>query len=307
MPVDRKGKADMSYTTIEQARKGLKPDILKAALEGEHLNPEDALSKIAAGHAVIPANNSRHLKKPCIIGGGSRIKVNANIGSSMDHESMEEEIEKLKTAVAHGADTVMDLSTGRAWKSILHRITSQSPLPVGTVPVYQVFGIAMEEGREVADVSPDEIFSAVEDHCRAGVDYLTLHCGVTRRSVDLVRKQGRKMGMVSRGGSLMAEWMEKRGEENPLYSDFDRLTEILRAYDVTYSLGDGLRPGCIADAGDRGQIEELVSLGELQARALAAGVQTMIEGPGHVLKTCGYRRACAAEHPSMCWDQSSQT
>jgi len=282
MPVDRKGKADMSYTTIEQARKGLKPDILKAALEGEHLNPEDALSKIAAGHAVIPANNSRHLKKPCIIGGGSRIKVNANIGSSMDHESMEEEIEKLKTAVAHGADTVMDLSTGRAWKSILHRITSQSPLPVGTVPVYQVFGIAMEEGREVADVSPDEIFSAVEDHCRAGVDYLTLHCGVTRRSVDLVRKQGRKMGMVSRGGSLMAEWMEKRGEENPLYSDFDRLTEILRAYDVTYSLGDGLRPGCIADAGDRGQIEELVSLGELQARALSAGVQTMIEGPGHV-------------------------
>jgi phosphomethylpyrimidine synthase len=200
----------------------------------------------------------------------------------MDHESMDEEIEKLKTAVAHGADTVMDLSTGKAWKSILHRITGQSPVPVGTVPVYQVFGIAMEEGREVAQVSPEEIFSAVEDHCRAGVDYLTLHCGVTRRSVDLLRKQGRRMGMVSRGGSLMAEWMEKRGEENPLYARFDQLTEILREYDVTYSLGDGLRPGCIDDAGDRGQIEELISLGELQKRALAAGVQTMIEGPGHV-------------------------
>ena len=272
----------MSQTLIEQAGKGLIPDILVQALASEHLSTGDALEKIAAGHAVVPANNTRKLKKPCIIGGGSRIKVNANIGSSMDHESMEEEIGKLKTAVAYGADTVMDLSTGSKWKSILHGITARSPVPVGTVPVYQVFGIAMEEGREVADVSPDEIFSAVEDHCRAGVDYLTLHCGVTRRSVQLVKNQGRKLGIVSRGGSLMAEWMEKRCEENPLYSNFDRLTEILHSYDVTYSLGDGLRPGCLADAGDRGQIEELVTLGELQHRAFSAGVQTMIEGPGHV-------------------------
>ncbi len=272
----------MSETTIEKARRGRTPDTLEAALENEHLSTAEALELIASGRAVVPANRTRNIPRPCIIGGGSRIKVNANIGSSMDHESMEEEIEKLKTAVAHGADTVMDLSTGRAWKNILHRITGQSPVPVGTVPVYQVFGIAMEEGREVAQVSPEEIFSAVEDHCRAGVDYLTLHCGVTRRSVDLLRKQGRRMGMVSRGGSLMAEWMEKRGEENPLYARFDQLTEILREYDVTYSLGDGLRPGCIDDAGDRGQIEELISLGELQKRALAAGVQTMIEGPGHV-------------------------
>lgn len=282
MPVDTNGKAYMSDTLIEQAGKGHIPDILRRALAGEHLSAEDALARIAAGHAVIPGNNTKEVKKPCIIGGGSRIKVNANIGSSMDHESMDEEMEKLKTAVAYGADTVMDLSTGRAWRSILHRITKQSPVPVGTVPVYQVFGIAMEEGREVADVSADEIFSAVEDHCVAGVDYLTLHCGVTRRSVKLVREQGRKLGIVSRGGSLMAEWMEKRGEENPLYSGFDRLTEILHRYDVTYSLGDGLRPGCLSDAGDRGQIEELISLGELQSRALAAGVQTMIEGPGHV-------------------------
>jgi phosphomethylpyrimidine synthase len=272
----------MSQTTIEMAREGLLPEVLEKALEGEHLSPMDALAEIAAGHAVIPANRNRKVKRPCIIGGGSRIKVNANIGSSMDHESMDEEMEKLRTAVAHGADTVMDLSTGRAWKDILSRITSRSPVPVGTVPVYQVFGMAMEEGREVADVSADEIFSAVEDHCRAGVDYLTLHCGVTRRSVELVRKQGRKLGIVSRGGSLMAEWMERRGEENPLYSQFDRLTAILRESDATYSLGDGLRPGCLADAGDRGQIEELVTLGELQSRALSAGVQTMIEGPGHV-------------------------
>ncbi len=272
----------MANNVIDMAREGIAPEHLEKVLENEHLSVPETLSLIAAGHAVIPANNTRNLKKPCLIGGGSRIKVNANIGSSMDRESMDDEIEKLKTAVASGADTVMDLSTGPAWETILHEITRRSPVPVGTVPVYQVFGIAMEKGREVADVSPDEIFSAVEDHCKAGVDYLTLHCGVTRRSVDLLRKQGRKMGIVSRGGSLMAEWMEKRKEENPLYSGFDRLSEILRAYDVTYSLGDGLRPGCIADAGDRGQIEELVTLGELQSKALSAGVQTMIEGPGHV-------------------------
>jgi len=272
----------MSNTIIEQARIGKADNAVRLALEEEHLSIDEALWKIAAGHAVVPANKIRTFSRPCIIGGGSKIKVNANIGSSMDHESMEEELEKLKMAVSSGAHTVMDLSTGPAWKSILDRITALSPIPLGTVPVYQVFGVAMDKGRDVSDVSPEEIFTAVEDHCRAGVDYLTLHCGVTRRSVSLLRSQGRKMGIVSRGGSLLAEWMEKRGEENPLYTGFDRLTEILHEYDATYSLGDGLRPGCLADAGDRGQIEELITLGELQKRALSKGVQTMIEGPGHV-------------------------
>ncbi|RKZ03002.1 phosphomethylpyrimidine synthase [Candidatus Fermentibacteria bacterium] len=272
----------MSNTIIEQARRGKADSAVLLALRDESLRVEDALREIAAGHAVVPANNTRKISSPCIIGGGSRIKINANIGSSMDHESVKEELEKLKMAVSSGAHTVMDLSTGTGWKTILKGITAASPVPLGTVPVYQVFGVAMDDGRDVADVSAEEIFSAVEDHCKAGVDYLTLHCGVTRRSVALLREQGRRMGIVSRGGSLMAEWMEKRGEENPLYSGFNRLTEILREYDVTFSLGDGLRPGCIADAGDRGQIEELVSLGELQKKALAADVQTMIEGPGHV-------------------------
>ena len=272
----------MSKNILENARKGIATNAVRLALETEHISTEDALKKIAAGHAVVPANNIRNVAKPCLIGGGSRIKVNANIGSSMDHESMVEELDKLKMAVSNGADTVMDLSTGTGWKTILDGITKASPVPLGTVPVYQVFGVAMDNGREVADVTKEEIFSAVEDHCKAGVDYLTLHCGVTRRSVALLKEQGRKMGIVSRGGSLMAEWMEKRGEENPLYTHFDRLSEILREYDVTYSLGDGLRPGCLADAGDRGQIEELISLGELQSKAFRAGVQTMIEGPGHV-------------------------
>jgi phosphomethylpyrimidine synthase len=269
-------------TTIEQSLKGIPADTLKKACETEHLTPDELAAAVSRGHAVVPANSLRNVAKPCAIGGGSRVKVNANIGSSRDLESLEQEMEKLKVAVACGTDTVMDLSTGPAWRDILTRILSRSPVPVGTVPLYQVFGEVMEKGGDVADVSPGEIFKAVEEHCRAGVDYLTLHCGVTRRAVDLLKSQGRRMGIVSRGGSLMAEWMEKRGEENPLYSGFNRLIEILRECDVTFSLGDGLRPGCLSDSGDAAQMEELVTLGELQRKSLSAGVQVMIEGPGHV-------------------------
>lgn len=269
-------------TIIEQTRNGAIPHTVRTACENEHLTPEELGSAVSLGHAVVPANTLRSFARPCAIGGGTRVKVNANIGSSRDLESLEQEMEKLKTAVACGADTVMDLSTGPAWREILSRILRRSPVPVGTVPLYQVFGEVLDGGGEVADVSPEAIFSAVEDHCRAGVDYLTLHCGVTRRTVSLLKSRGRRMGIVSRGGSLMAEWMEKRCQENPLYTGFDRLIEILRMHDVTFSLGDGLRPGCLSDAGDQAQMEELVTLGELQQRALSAGVQVMIEGPGHV-------------------------
>lgn len=269
-------------TILEEIRKGGTPDTVKKACETEHLTPEQLSRSIDLGHGIVPSNLLRNIVKPCVIGGGSRVKVNANIGSSHDLESMEQELLKLKTAVACGADTVMDLSTGPAWREILTQILSRSPVPVGTVPLYQVFGEVLEKGGDVGDVSPEEIFRAVEEHCRAGVDYLTLHCGVTRRSVALLKSRGRRMGIVSRGGSLMAEWMEKRAEENPLYSGFDRLIEILHRYDAVFSLGDGLRPGCVSDAGDTAQMEELVTLGELQQRSLAAGVQVMIEGPGHV-------------------------
>lgn len=267
-------------TTLEAIRAGSTPDTVARACE--HLTPAGLASAVALGHAVVPANRLHDLARPCAIGGGTRVKVNANIGSSRDLESLEQELLKLKTAVACGADTVMDLSTGPAWREILTRILQKSPVPIGTVPLYQVFGEVLEKGGDVADVSPDHIFQAVEDHCRAGVDYLTLHCGVTRRSVQLLKSRGRKMGIVSRGGSLMAEWMEKRGEENPLYSHFQRLISILHEYDAVFSLGDGLRPGCLSDAGDTAQMEELVTLGELQRISLAAGVQVMIEGPGHV-------------------------
>ncbi len=269
-------------TLIEAAKRGQAHETVErtAKLEGVPLG--HLVDGLADGTLVIPSNRSRKIQRPVAIGRGVTVKINANIGSSADRESAEDELEKLRVAVAYGAHTVMDLSTGPEWRSILERILKSSPVPLGTVPLYQIFGQAMREGRDVADVTEEEIFSAVEDHCRMGVDYLTLHCGVTARAIRLLRSQGRKLGIVSRGGSLMAEWMEKNGRENPLFEHFERLVEILHEYDVTFSLGDGLRPGCLADASDQAQIEELISLGELQRRSHGAGVQVMIEGPGHV-------------------------
>ncbi|MBD3278428.1 MAG: phosphomethylpyrimidine synthase ThiC [Candidatus Aegiribacteria sp.] len=269
-------------TIVEAAKKGIAADVVRRTSELEKVSADILVRGLARGTLIVPSNRTRELRRPIAIGEGVSVKINANIGSSEDLESSEGELEKLKVAVSHGAHTVMDLSTGPEWKSILGRILDRSPVPVGTVPLYQVFGQAMRDGRDCGDVTAEEIFAAVEDHCGMGVDYLTLHCGVTQRAVQLLKEQGRKLGIVSRGGSLMAEWMEKNGAENPLYSEFDRLIEILHEYDVTFSLGDGLRPGCLSDASDRAQIEELISLGELQSRSHSAGVQVMIEGPGHV-------------------------
>lgn len=269
-------------TVIEAAKNGKALETVGRTADLEGVDVAKLLDGLSDGTIVIPANNIHSIRRPIAIGRGMTIKINANIGSSEDLESAEAELEKLQIAVSYGAHTVMDLSTGPQWESILTRIMEMSPVPIGTVPLYQVFGEAMRAGRDVSDVSEDEIFSAVEDHCRMGVDYLTLHCGVTERALSLLKNQGRKLGIVSRGGSLLAEWMEKRGKENPLYEHFDRLIEILHEYDVTFSLGDGLRPGCLADASDQAQIEELISLGELQKLSHNAGVQVMIEGPGHV-------------------------
>lgn len=269
-------------TSIENALRGRSTDVIEAAAKIDECPADFLLQGLAEGTVVVPANNSRELRRPCAIGRGLSVKINANIGSSEDVDSIEGELEKLRTAVAFGSDTVMDLSTGASWRETLKQVIHDSPIPVGTVPLYEVFGKAVREGRAVPEVSEEEIFDAVEDHCRLGVDFLTLHCGVTRRAVKLLKDQGRMLGIVSRGGSLLAEWMAGNERENPLYEHFDRLIEILHAYDATFSLGDGLRPGCISDASDRAQIEELLTLGELQKRSHQAGVQVMIEGPGHV-------------------------
>jgi phosphomethylpyrimidine synthase len=272
----------MAATMIERARAGEMPPVTLDVASREGVAPELVRSGLASGRIVIPVSSVSGRAVACGVGAGLRVKVNANIGSSADLESMEIELEKLRTAVEFGADTVMDLSTGPRWREILARISADSPVPLGTVPLYQVFGEALDAGKDVAEVDPSAMLRAVEDHCRAGADFLTLHCGVTRRALALLVAQGRKLGIVSRGGALLAEWMRKRGAENPLYERFDDLIEILRTYDVTCSLGDGLRPGCLADASDRAQFEELITLGELQQRSLEAGVQVMIEGPGHV-------------------------
>lgn len=272
----------MAATIIEKARSGEITERMTLAAAAECVDPHLVRDGIASGTIVLLDSAISRRKRPCAVGSGLVVKVNANIGSSADLESVEAELAKLDAAVAYGADTVMDLSTGPAWREILGRISSKSPVPLGTVPLYQVFGEHIAAGREVPEVPAERMLEAVEEHCAAGVDFLTLHCGVTRRALGLLKAEGRKLGIVSRGGSLLAEWMEKRCEENPLFSRFDDLIEILRRYDAAFSLGDGLRPGCLADASDRAQIEELITLGELQQRALGAGVQVMIEGPGHV-------------------------
>jgi phosphomethylpyrimidine synthase len=272
----------MAATLIERARAGEVPEILASVAAAEGAGAEAVRSGVASGRIVVPVSSVSRRSKACGVGAGLRVKVNANIGSSADLESLDFELTKLRTAVECGADTVMDLSTGPRWREILASVSAGSPVPLGTVPLYQVFGEALDSGGDVAEVEPAAMLAAVEDHCRAGADFLTLHCGVTRRALALLVAQGRKLGIVSRGGALLAEWMTKRDAENPLYEQFDGLIEILHEYDVTFSLGDGLRPGCLADASDRAQFEELVTLGELQQRSLDAGVQVMIEGPGHV-------------------------
>lgn len=244
--------------------------------EDERLEPEFIRQGLANGTIVIP-KNINHDFRPIGIGKGLRTKVNANIGASGYHQFVEEEIEKLHVSVHYGADSVMDLSTGTDLDLIRETLISRSPLMLGTVPIYQV----ASEG-SILKMDPEELFAVIEKQAQQGVDYMTVHCGVTKETVKKLRGHQRIEGIVSRGGSLLAAYIEATGKENPLYEQFDRLCDIFARYDVTFSLGDGLRPGATGDASDRGQLAELLVLGELTARARAKGCQVMVEGPGHV-------------------------
>ena len=237
---------------------------------------------VAEGVVVVPANINHQGLRPCGIGRGLRTKVNANLGTSADCCSVDVELTKLHTALAAGADAVMDLSTGGDLSGIRRAIIAQCPLPLGSVPIYEAAVTAITSRGSVVNMTVDDIFEAIERHGQDGVDFITVHCGVTRRVLALLKAQGRVAGIVSRGGAFLAAWMLHHEKENPLYEYFDRLLTICRAYDMTLSLGDGLRPGALADATDRAQIEELVTLGELVRRSQDAGVQVMVEGPGHV-------------------------
>lgn len=266
---------------MQHALKGtITPEMIEVA-NHENVDATWLCNEIAAGRVVIPKNINRHFSARGI-GNGLRTKINANIGTSEKHCSLAEELEKMQVAVKYGADSLMDLSTGGDLHHTLHEIISTSPVMVGTVPIYSVATRLLADGRRIAELDPEELFAEIEYQAKAGVDFMTLHCGITKVSISFLENDPRTCGVVSRGGSLLKRWILDNNKENPLYEQYDRVLDICERYDVTISLGDGFRPGCGHDATDRGQIAELLVLGELVDRARARGVQVIVEGPGHV-------------------------
>jgi len=269
-------------TQLEAARKGVVTPEMEEVARQEGYTPQEILEGVAQGLIIIPKNKKHIHCKATGIGKGLKTKVNANIGTSSDVVDVEEELDKLRAALDAGTDAVMDLSTGGDLDAIRKMVVEASSVPVGTVPIYQAAIESRRSGQPVVEMSVDEIFGAIEKHAEDGVDFVTVHCGVTRETVARMEKEGRVLGVVSRGGAFLIAWMKYNNKENPLYEYYDRLLELAKEYDLTLSLGDGFRPGCLADATDRGQIQELIIVGELVQRAWDAGVQVMVEGPGHV-------------------------
>ena len=264
------GGAQDKMNLITKARKGIITGSVRKVARDEGIDPRRLSARVRQGHCII----LKH-KSPLGIGKGLSVKINSNIGTSPKHCDLAEELRKLDVSIRYGADTVMDLSTAmisETRKAVLKR----SSVPIGTVPIYQ----AIVERKGIEKVEADDIFYAVEKQLKEGISFITVHCGVTMKNVELAKK--RVTGIVSRGGSFLARWMKHNKAENPLYAEYDRLLEIAAKYDAVLSLGDGLRPGCIADATDKAQLHELRILGRLAKRALDYGVQSMIEGPGHV-------------------------
>jgi len=272
----------MLMTQMIEARAGRVTVQMQKVAEKEKKELELIRAGVAGGTVVVPANKNHLNLEPCGIGSGLKTKVNANIGTSPAFPDIDKELVKLTAALSAGADAVMDLSTGGDLDQLRRRILAVSPAAVGTVPVYQAAVEARERHGSIIGMTADELFAVIEKQAGDGVDFITVHCGVTMAVLDRLRQQSRITGIVSRGGAFLAGWMLHHGRENPLYEQYDRLLDMARRYDVTLSLGDGLRPGCLADATDRAQIQELIILGEMIERARAQGVQAMVEGPGHV-------------------------
>jgi phosphomethylpyrimidine synthase len=262
-------------TQIEEAAAGRITREMVLAAEQEPLGAAEIRRNVAAGNTVI-LKSSLHDCVPVAIGAGLKVKINANIGTSGFNADADREIEKLHAAIRYGADAVMDLSTGGDIRAMRRRILRECGVPVGTVPIYE----AIVRFQAAADVDEDALLESIRTHVEDGVDFITVHCGVTRSCIPLLAS--RIMGVVSRGGSFLVKWMLHHGKENPLFTRYDDILAMAKRYDVVLSLGDGLRPGCLADATDAAQIEELKTLGSLAARAREAGVQVMVEGPGHV-------------------------
>lgn len=269
-------------TQIELAKRDIISPQVKHVAEKEGVEVDFILQGLIDGTIIIPANPNHTNLSPCGIGKGIRTKVNTNIGTSSDFFDLNRELMKLQAAIDAGSDTVMDLSTGGDISNIRRAIIASSPLSVGTVPIYQAGIEAIEKHGAIVNMNVDEIFGVIEEQAKDGVDFMTLHCGVTQASIAKIKEQGRLTNIVSRGGAFHTGWMLHNEKENPLYQYYDRLLDLAQKYDFALSLGDGLRPGCIADATDRAQVEELIIIGELVKRAREADVQVMVEGPGHV-------------------------
>ena len=270
-------------TQMEYAREGIITEKMIMAAQDAGILPEILRDNIALGVAIICHNNLHKNGRPLAVGKGIRTRVNANIGTSKDDTSIDNELEKARVAVRAGTDALMDLSTGGPIDEIRAAIIAETDICVGSVPLYQAAcDTVVKQGKAIVDMTVDEIFAGIKKHLDDGVDFITVHCGVTRRTLELMDREGRIMEIVSRGGSFTCAWMEHNNAENPLYEYYDRLLELVKPYDATLSLGDGFRPGCLADATDRAQIHELILLGDLTQRAWDHGIQVMIEGPGHV-------------------------
>lgn len=269
-------------TQIESAKQGIITEAMKIVAADEHLEPETLRQLIAEGKVVIPANKNHKNLVPIGIGKNLKTKINANIGTSGDFDKIEDEFKKIDMVIRYQADTVMDLSTGGDVTRIRRALIDRSTIPFGNVPIYQMAKEIAGQGSAFVHMQPQQMLEYIEAQAEDGVDYMTIHAGLTRRAVDKLKLQGRKAGIVSRGGSITTGWMLHNDRENPFYEYFDKILEISNRYDVTLSLGDGLRPGCIADGTDWGQVEELLTLGQLVKRSRDAGVQVMVEGPGHL-------------------------
>ncbi len=269
-------------TQLELAKKGILSLQMKHVVKQEGISEDILLQNMADGTIVIPANLNHSNLVPCGIGKGLRIKINANLGVSPEYGTKDGELEKLQTAIQYGADTVMDLSIRSDIIPIRQAIIKASNVPVGTVPIYQAAIEAIDNSGAIVNMTVDDIFKVIEQQAKDGVDFMTVHCGVNQAAISRLQNQHRLTDVVSRGGAFLIGWILHNEKENPLYEHYDRLLDLARKFDITLSLGDGMRPGSTADATDRAQVEELVILGELVDRAREAGIQVMVEGPGHV-------------------------
>lgn len=269
-------------TQLERAKKGIITKEMKTAAAAESIDEEKLRQFVAEGKVVIPCNKNHKNLVPIGIGKGLRTKINANIGTSGDYDKLEDELKKVDMVIKHKSDTVMDLSTGGDVSRIRRALIERSTIPFGNVPVYQMAKDIAARGGTFVQMTFDQMLEYIENQADDGVDFMTIHAGLTRKGLEKLRQQPRRAGIVSRGGSITTGWMLHNNKENPFYENFDRILEVAAKYDVTMSLGDGLRPGCLSDGSDWGQMEELLTLGELVKRCREAGVQAMVEGPGHL-------------------------